>query len=573
MRSKEGSMRETFDYLLKKVMSILSKPMSVFIWLITPGRFSTFQRYTIAILIVGAMTLLTWVSRLTFGARYIYIMYYSGVILAALVGGTGPGLLATATSAVAASHFFIEPRTSLLIADPRDVAVMAIFCFNGFLMTIIVDRVRKAKAEQVRQEVLTTANRQLEARVQERTEELQGAYDNLVKETKQRRQAEERLWQAQKMEAIGGLAAGVAHDFNNMLAVIVGNAELALDDITEQSPRENIKQILNASKRSRDLVRQILTFSRKGQGERRPLKLVEIVEETTRLLRGSLPTNIKLETRIDDDSAPVLADPSQVQQVLMNLSRNAVHAMGEDGGTLTISLSGVTFDEQNGLPDPDLEPGRYVKLAVRDTGTGIPDEICHRVFDPFFTTKGPGEGTGMGLAVAFGIVKSHLGAITVESEVGKGTTFNVFFPESRESFDEEERFQTAGLPKGDESILVVDDEPSVLNVVSKTLTRLGYEVTTASGGLEGWRRFADNPDVFDLILADQVMPEMTGMRLVEKMLKIRSDLPIILFTGYSATVSPEKAQAAGVRGFLMKPVMKEQLADTVRRVLDSRKAA
>ncbi len=565
-------MGENFHYLRSKVISMISRPSAVLTWLVAPGRFTTVQRYALTIAIVALGALLTEIAHLALGARYTYILFYSCVVLAALIGGTGAGMLATATSALAASQFLIEPRASFLIADARDAVALAIFCFNGVLITVIADKVRRAKTEEARQEALRTANRQLEARVHERTVELQTAYDNLVKETIQRRQAEEQLRQAQKMEAIGGLAGGVAHDFNNMLAVIVGNAELALDDIAEPGPRENVNQILNAAKRSRDLVRQILTFSRKSQGERRSLNLREIVEETTSLLRGSLPSSIIIETHIEADSAFVLADPSQIQQVLMNLSTNAAHAMREDGGTLTISLSQVRFGEQDRLPDPDLQPGRYVKLTVRDTGTGIPAEIRHQIFDPFFTTKGQGEGTGMGLAVVFGIIKSHHGAITVESEMGKGTTFTLLFPESREPV-EEERLQTVGLLGGDENILVVDDEPIVLDVVSKMLTRLGYDVATAVGGSEGWKGFTNNPDGFDLVLVDQVMPEMAGMRLAEKMLAVRRDLPVILFTGYSETVSREKAYAAGIRGFLMKPIMRKQLAETVRQVLDSRKTA
>lgn len=378
---------------------------------------------------------------------------------------------------------------------------------------------------------------------------------------------EEQLRQSQKMEAVGTLAGGIAHDFNNMLAVILGNAELALDDAKDDVLRNYLKQILGASKRSRDLVKQILTFSRKSEGQKKALKLSHLVQETARLLRGSLPStiNIQLDANVDRDS--ILADPSQIQQVLMNLSTNAAHAMSDTGGTLSISLSETIFKEGDSAPEPNMQPGRYVKLAIHDTGIGVPKEIRRRIFEPFFTTKEPSKGTGMGLAVVFGIVKNLDGAITVDSEMGKGSTFSVFFP-VYEGDTEEELSQEAHLPTGSERVLVVDDEPSVIDIVSKTLKRLGYATTTALSGLEGWKKFEDNPYDFDLVITDQVMPDITGMRLAERMSKLRKDLPIILFTGYSEAVSPEKAKAVGINEFLMKPVAKRKLAETVRRVLD-----
>lgn len=559
-------------YLFGKIKNILSGQWPIFAWLIAADRFTTAQKYVLTVLILAGLSMLTWVLRNTLGTGYTYILYYSGLMFAALIGGIRLGLLATIASAVAVNYFFIYPRTSRLISDPLDAVALLIFCFNGFLMTIMADQFRRAKSEQARQETLKIAHQELEMKVQERTEELQKAYDNLVEETRQRKQAEEQLRQAHKMEAIGGLAGGIAHDFNNMLAVIAGNAELALDDIKERGPRENVNQILDAAKRSRDLVRQILTFGRKSQGEQRPVKLGGLVEETAKLLRGTLPSTIKIQTYIEIDSDIVLADPSQIQQVLMNLSTNAAHAMREHGGALTISLSNVTFGEQDRMPDADMEPGRYVELSVRDTGSGMSKKIRHRIFDPFFTTKQPGEGTGMGLSVVFGIVKGHRGAITVKSEVGKGSIFNIFFPESPEPV-EEERPQGENFSIGKETILLVDDEPSVLEAVSQMLRRLGYGVATAGSGPEGWKKFAENPDAFDLVITDHVMPEIAGMRLAERMLAMRADLPIILFTGYSETASPEKARTAGIRGFLTKPIMKEQLAEMVRRVLDSRNIA
>jgi PAS domain S-box-containing protein len=382
---------------------------------------------------------------------------------------------------------------------------------------------------------------------------------------------EEQLRQAHKMEAIGTLAGGIAHDFNNMLAVILGNAELALDEIDDRTEGlgYQLEQILKASKRARELVKQILTFSRKTRGQKKPLKLIPLVKETTELLRGSLINTIDIELDISVDSDTILGDLSQIQQVLMNLATNAAHAMREDGGVLTIALSEATFGEKDPKPDRDIQPGRYIVATVRDTGTGISMDVRDRIFEPFFTTKEAGQGTGMGLAVAFGIVKNHGGAITVQSKAGKGSTFRVFLPSHGGVLDEEPA-KRGSLPRGDEKVLVVDDEDSVVEVASETLKRLGYHVTTAASGAEAWNKFKDSPQGFDLVITDHIMPNLTGMRLAEKMLAVRSSLPIILFTGYSETVSAEEAKAAGISEFLMKPIDARQLAETVRRVLDCR---
>ncbi|MHB8111609.1 MAG: hybrid sensor histidine kinase/response regulator [Syntrophorhabdaceae bacterium] len=418
------------------------------------------------------------------------------------------------------------------------------------------------------EEDLRKSRDELERRVQERTEELQKAYDRLLSEIKQRHQAEEQLLQSQKMEAVGNLAGGIAHDFNNMLAVIIGNAELALDDI-EGPPRHFLKQILNASERSRDLVRQILTFTRKNEGPREVMRLTPLLKETVKLLRGSLPSTIHIRLAIRTDTDTLFANPSQMQQVIMNLATNAAYAM-EHGGTLAIRLSKTTFEEGDRFPDNDMHSGGYLKLTMRDTGTGIPEDIRQRIFEPFFTTKDPGKGTGMGLAVAFGIVKSHEGAVTVASKMGKGSVFSVYLPIARDAI-REEPVQSWRLPRGKERILVVDDEPLVVEMTSETLKRLGYRVTPANSGSEGWIQFEHDPYRFDLVITDHVMPEITGMRLAERMLELRGDLPIILCTGYSEMVSAEKAKAAGIREFLMKPLMIQELAYIVRRVLDIRK--
>jgi PAS domain S-box-containing protein len=388
--------------------------------------------------------------------------------------------------------------------------------------------------------------------------------------TDEKAQLEERLRQSQKMEAIGTLAGGIAHDFNNMLAVIMGNAELALDDAEgNHGVKRNIEQIVKASKRARDLIKQILTFSRKTAAGKNPLNLTPLIKETHKLLRGSLPSTITIGLDIETESDTVTADPTQIQQILVNLATNAAYAM-HDKGILTIGLSNVTLQQGGPLPDPEMPSGTYVKLTVRDTGKGMSDKIKRRIFEPFFTTKPSGQGTGMGLAVVYGIVKSHGGAITVESEPGKGSNFTVFLPHAGEQAEEEAKVR-GRMPYGKERVLLVDDEEFVIEMTSQMLMNLGYEVTTARNGSEALKMFLDRPSGFDLVITDQTMPGITGVDLAEKMLEAREDFPIILFTGYSETVSPEKAKAAGIREFVMKPFTKREIAKTVRRVLDAEK--
>ena len=380
---------------------------------------------------------------------------------------------------------------------------------------------------------------------------------------------EEQLRQAQKMEAIGTLAGGIAHDFNNMLAVIIGNAELALDEVAGiEGPRRNMEQIVTASKRARDLVKQILTFSRKTEQSKHPMKLSPLIEETCKLLRGTLPSTIRMKFQLEAESDTVFADPSQMEQVLMNLATNAAHAMRNSGGVLAFTLSSVVVTQDGLKPDAGMSPGRYVKLSVRDTGTGMTDEVRRRIFEPFFTTKEAGQGTGMGLAVVYGIVKGLNGVITVESEPGKGSVFSLFLPsvEERAGYRKEE---TGTIPGGMERILLVDDEPTVVEMTAQTLERLGYDVTTAGSGIDAWSRFTKDPYAFDLVLTDQTMPDLTGIDLAKRMLAVRKDLPIILFTGYSEAVSPEMAKKAGIILFLTKPLVKREVAETIRRALDS----
>ena len=380
---------------------------------------------------------------------------------------------------------------------------------------------------------------------------------------------EARVRQAEKLEAIGTLAGGIAHDFNNILAAIIGFTEMVLDDVSENAAvRHKMERVLEASLRGRNLIKQILAFSRRSEGERKEISLTQLLKETHALLRSILPTTIQMPLVVTTGDDHVLADPTQMQQVLMNLATNAAHAMREEGGLLTIGLSSVTLPQGGILPDPDMEPGTYVKLRVTDTGTGMTDEVRRRIFEPFFTTKEAGQGTGMGLAVVYGIVKAHGGALTVRSNVGQGSTFEMFLPRVEKPEAKKEAATASVLPTGTERILFVDDEEMLVEMARGMLQSLGYQVTVAQHGSEAWNLFLADPWGFDLVITDQTMPDVTGVTLAQKMLRVRKDTPIVLCTGYSEMVSAEKAKDVGICEFVMKPMVKKELAETIRRVLD-----
>lgn len=417
------------------------------------------------------------------------------------------------------------------------------------------------------EETLDHYRNELETRVQERTEELRAAYEALRNEITEKGEIEERLRQSQKMEAIGTLAGGIAHDFNNMLAIIIGNAELAIDDTEKQSVRKNLDRILTASKRSRKLVKQILTFSRKDTGERKPIRVLSIVQETYAMLRSSVPSivDMHLNTSVSEDMM-ITADASQLQQIVMNLVNNAVYAMGVDGGDLTIDLS--TLTEQDSAVYNDIKRGDYIKLMVKDTGTGISAEVQQRMFDPFFTTKEAPYGTGMGLSVVYGIVNSYDGVIKVNSQVGKGSEFLILIPYKREIVETSDENSDIGSTRGNGHILLIDDEPDVLDMMQNMLTRLGYDVTAKTDASEALEEFKKSPHAFDVIITDQTMPGITGVALARKFLSIRKDQPIILSTGYSETVTPEIAKDAGIKSFIMKPAARNEIAKIVRSLID-----
>jgi PAS domain S-box-containing protein len=392
---------------------------------------------------------------------------------------------------------------------------------------------------------------------------------NFLRDITREKVLESYLQQAQKMEAIGTLAGGIAHDFNNILQAMTGYAEIAFHhEIPEESPaRQSIEEVLKAGQRAKDLVKQILTFSRQSEEEKRPVKISIIIKEALKLLRASLPTTLEIRQNLQSDHEKVMTDPVNIHQVIMNLCTNAAHAMGETGGVLEVRSSRVDFDSEEIIRYPDLTPGSYLMIQVSDTGHGMEPFIKERIFEPYFTTKDAGEGTGLGLAVVHGIIKSHGGAISVESEVDKGTIFTIFFPviESLEEIDAE---KTPPIPTGNERILFVDDEKPITQSGIKMLESLGYRVVARTSSIEALALFRSKPHEFDLVITDMTMPNMTGDMLAGEMLGIRRDIPIILCTGFSERITEEKAKAIGIRGFILKPIIMRDLAQIIRKNLD-----
>ena len=383
------------------------------------------------------------------------------------------------------------------------------------------------------------------------------------------KESEKRLHHAQKMEALGTLASGISHDFNNILYPIIGYAELALAHSDADTPNHRrLNEILGCAKRANGLVNQILAFSRQSKPELRTLRLQPVVQEAVAPFRSFLPHTISLDLQIDGTCGYVRADPTQIHQIVTNLMTNATHAMEETGGCLELSLQQEMLGPAD-LLTAEMRPGAYVCLRVADNGSGIDPTVMEKMFDPYFTTKEKGKGTGLGLAVVHGIVTGYGGGIRVTSTVGQGTQFDVFLPVSGHNGIAEVEAPAASLPAGCERILVVDDEPQSLNMLHESLSLLGYRVTRHAGSLSALAAFRTAPDRFDLVLTDYAMPEMNGAQMAEALLAIRPDIPIILCTGHGERFSDAHAAAAGIRKILRKPLLRDTLARIVRSTLDT----
>jgi PAS domain S-box-containing protein len=392
-------------------------------------------------------------------------------------------------------------------------------------------------------------------------------YVSLKRDITEAVRMEAQLRQAQKMEAIGTLAGGIAHDFNNILGAMMGYAELAKFKTMDVKTHPYMDQVLKACGRAKDLVQQILTFSRQREQEKKPIAVVPIVKEALKLLRSSLPATVEIRQSYTTENDTVLADPTQLHQVIMNLCTNAVHAMRESEGVLDVRLDQRLISADHQIYDPELKPGAYLQLIVSDTGEGIDPAIKDKIFDPFFTSKQPGEGTGLGLSIVYSIVRDHGGIIAMESNPGEGTTFTISLPVIDMAGQHEDQKSTV-IPRGNNCILFVDDEESIASLGEEMLTALGYEVVVRLSSRDALEAFRAQPERFDVIITDMTMPHMTGASMAQEVLKIRPGFPIILTTGFSERINEEEAKKIGIRAFIMKPVSLPILAQTVKQIMD-----
>ncbi len=391
---------------------------------------------------------------------------------------------------------------------------------------------------------------------------------HVARDITEQKKIEEELFQSHKMEAIGTLAGGIAHDFNNILSAILGFSELAIHDLPEDSrARKDIEQVVSSGRRAADLVKQILTFSRKADQQRQPFQPHLIVKEALKMLRATLPTTISIEEHIDPECGSILSDPMSVHQIVVNLCTNACHSMEKEKGALTVKLCRKEIRQED-IVESDVAPGPFIELFVRDTGCGMDKKTMARIFEPYFSTKEVGKGSGLGLAVVHGIVKTLHGFIEVESEPGKGSTFHVYIPALEKAAPVFAAIDIKDIPRGTERILVVDDEDIIVTLNKSTLELLGYKVTATTNSKEALAKVYTHADAFDLVITDQTMPNLSGIELAQEIMKIEPDMPIILCSGYSSIMTEEEALAHGIKKYAMKPVDIRTLAQIVREVLD-----
>ena len=506
--------------------------------------------------------------------------YYAGLILVLMYGytfirvrfiwATLAGWLIVVAYQIAAIFLSDTPlpvlaNNNFFFVSANIIGMFACYSIEYYLRRdFFLARLLEDEKEKVK-----NINLELEKRVQKRTAQLNKTNVDLIREMEERKNAEKKLLQSQKMQAIGTLAGGIAHDFNNILTAIIGYSELGLfkKQMDDKKTRYSFEQIHKAGERARELVKQILTFSRQEEEKYSPLNLGPIIKETLKLIRATIPKNIDINSTINAESDLVLASSTQIHQVLMNLCTNAAHSMKDKAGVLSITLEDTYLSRENQNTSINLQEGPYLDLKISDTGTGIEPSVLEQIFDPFFTTKNPGEGTGMGLSVVHGIIESHGGTITVETEPDKGSNFHILLPKINNT-KKISSSTNIDIPTGKERILFIDDEESVIDIGKEMLEEFGYTVTIKTNPTEGLNTFCDHPEDFDLVITDKSMPDMTGFELAEKMLRIQPNIPIILCSGYSDRTDFEKARAMGFKESISKPLLMSELANTVREVLD-----
>ncbi len=449
------------------------------------------------------------------------------------------------------------------VHDHEWARILGLVSFAGYRLLSSDGHIIGVLALFSKQRISSEMNAQIENLVGTTTHIIQSA-----KAENEKAEIQVQLFQSQKMESIGTLAGGVAHDFNNILSSILGFSELALGGVEKGSETENdLHEIRMAGMRAKDLVKQILTFARQSDETVKPIQVDTIAEEVLKFLRSSIPATIQISENINSDSF-IMGSPTQVHQILMNLCANASQSMEIKGGILELSLNDITIDKRSDISN--LKFGEYIKMEVTDTGVGISPQNIDTIFEPYFTTKAVGEGTGMGLAVVHGIVESYGGKITIDSQLNKGTTFSVYLPITKKR----KTYSTAkmsNLPSGNERILFVDDEAAIAKTGGRFLAQLGYAVTTRTSSIEALEMFRSKSQEFDLVITDMTMPNMTGDKLAVELIKIRPDIPIILCTGYSKTISEKNAADIGIKSFAYKPILQADLAKMARKTIDGAK--
>ena len=514
-------------------------------------------------------------------------LYYAGLILVFIFVYTFSGLRFIWANATCWCIVIIFEVVAVFFKDiPFYILISNTFFFvsanilSMFAAYFIEYSLRRnfylTKMLETEKEKVSHAKQHLQRLVEEQTIQLSEANEYLKEELNKKRnllreqkKLQEQLVQARKMEGIGLLAGGIAHDFNNILSGILGYSELA--DMSIENPAKikgHISHIKKGVVRAAELTQQILTFSRPTEHRKQLLQISIVVKEALKLLRSSIPTTIEIHENIFPDTI-VKADPTQIHQVIMNLCTNAYHSMRVSGGKLTVELKEIEIFDQNTIPDLNILPGKYLKLSVSDTGPGMDRKIRQKVFEPYFTTKDVGKGTGLGLAVVYGIIEGHDGFVQVDSTLGKGSTFHVFLPIAEKQLTPDNRtINTKHLVRGAERVMVVDDEQFILTSTMDLLQDYGYKVSTFLNGALAYEEFKKSPYQYDLIITDMTMPKMTGYELSEKVLTIRKDLPIFLCTGYSENVSKDKALALGIKKYISKPIDSHHLLLLIREVLD-----
>ncbi len=560
-----------FNWEIFQKMEYLSFYLSIpFFYLFVSSLYSEFSRRAGSVLILvsilfSVFTLVTPVIIFSHGILYyemmmiVFCFYIPYVLIKAIIHKKEGAILVSVGIFILSATVIYDILAQNEILYNINLSSIGLFVFV-FIQSIMLS-MRFSKAFTMSE----TLSVELEDKVEERTRGLQKAHEEIVTANKKLKETQNQLVQSQKMEAMGTLAGGIAHEFNNILGTIIGYSEMLVNEVPSKGiVREGLVAISQSGNRAADLVRQILTFSRADSLELTSMVIQSSIGDMLKVIQKTLPESIRLEVNIQQNCNPIMANKTQISQILLNLCTNAVDAMRSRGGVLEVELTEKRLQKEQ-IPE-GLKMGDYLELSVRDNGMGMAEEVKNRIFDPFYTTKDVNEGTGLGLSIVHGIVKSHFGFINVDSIPGKGTKFCVYFPvtEEKVTHSSEDEIQ---YKKGKGHILIVEDEKDLLNLYSVMLTRLGYQSSIFFDGIEALESFKAHPNQFDLVFTDQMMPKLNGFDMSQEMLKIRPEIPIIIATGHSPTISLEEAKKAGIKHFMTKPVQFSVLSHKISELI------